>query len=47
MLFFGHPLLQKYVHGIKQSTQFFFDDVPHDAVINGVIAVDKDVSLRR
>jgi len=47
MLLFDHLLLQKHVHGIKEGTEFFFDDTPHDAVVNGVIAVDKDVSLRR
>ena len=43
MLLFDCLLLQKCVHGIK-GTEFFFDDAPHDAVVNGVIAVDKDVS---
>jgi len=44
---FDRLLLQKYVHGIKEGIEFFLDDAPHDAVVNGVIAVDKDVSLRR
>ena len=47
MLLFDRLLLQKYIHGIKEGTEFFFDNAPHDMVVTGVIAVDKDVSLRR
>lgn len=47
MLLFDRLLLQNCIHGIKEGTEFFFDDAPHDTVVNGVIAVNKDVSLRR
>ncbi len=43
---FDRLLLQKCVHGTKEGTEFFFDNTPHNAVVNGVIAVDKDVSER-
>ena len=47
MLLFDRLLLQKCGHGVEEGVEFFFDDAPYNAVVNGVITVDKDVSLRR
>jgi len=43
LFLFDRFLLQKCIYGIKKGVEFFFDDAPYDAIVNGVITVNKDV----